>query len=106
MTNAPQVSQVVVSTTATYEPYGIARNLGIVRGIGTAAGKTASAKARGAYDEALLALKDAARQVGADGVVGVQISPFAAGMGGMLGDAVGIVLMGSAVTFHRDLPAK
>ncbi len=74
---------------------------GVVSGIGALSGWTATEKGRGAVDRAFPDLLAAAQQLGANAVIGLHGSPFGArgGITNMLGgDAVGVLLIGTAVT--------
>lgn len=74
---------------------------GVVSGVGALSGWTAAEKGRGAVDRAFPDLLASAQQLGANAVIGLQGSPFGAGGGitNMLGgDAVGVLLIGTAVT--------
>ena len=74
---------------------------GVVSGVGALSGWTAALKGRGAVDRAFPELLASAQKLGANAVIGLQGSPFAAG-GGITdvlgGDAVGVLLIGTAVT--------
>jgi uncharacterized protein YbjQ (UPF0145 family) len=74
---------------------------GVVSGVGSLSGWTAADKGRGAVDKAFPDLLASARRLGANAVIGLHGSPFGAGGGitNMLGgDAVGVLLIGTAVT--------
>lgn len=79
----------------------IERVHGVVSGIASLSGWTAASKGRGALDMAFPELLNSAARQGANAVVGLQATTFAAagGITNMLGgDAVGVLLIGTAVT--------
>lgn len=79
---------------------------GLVSGVGSLSGWTAASKGRGALERAFPELLAAAERLGANAVVGVQATTFAAG-GGITnvvgGDAVGVLLVGTAVTARPEV---
>lgn len=75
---------------------------GIVADVGSGAGKTARAKGVSAFRDALEGVRRSARSKGGNAIVGLQITGFGTSLGGMLGDAVGTTLLGTAVTVVAD----
>lgn len=74
---------------------------GVVTGMGSLSGWTATSKGQGAIDRAFPELLEAATRLGANAIVGLSGAPFGAagGITNVLGgDAVGVLLMGTAVT--------
>jgi uncharacterized protein YbjQ (UPF0145 family) len=97
----PALTPIKLATLSYYPGHRIERTHGVVTGIGSLSGWTAASKGRGATQKAFPDLVAAARRLGANAIVGLQGSPFGAGGGitNMLGgDAVGVLLMGTAVT--------
>ncbi len=93
---------VLVITSDTALGYEIVSVHGIVRGIAAAGANSAGRKTAGAYDEALESLRLYAHEAGCNAVIGVRQSTCAASIGGDLGDAVSVVLSGTAVVLNRD----
>lgn len=82
------------------------RSLGIVTALSSNASWTATHKGSTALELAITELRTAAYNLGANAVVGLQVASFGAA-GGITsvvgGDAVGILLMGTAVQVDPDL---
>lgn len=76
--------------------------IGIARGIGSQRGGSAAAKTHDAYAEALDDLRAVAYDLGANAVIGLRQSSHGAGIGGLLGDAVTVILSGTAVTLEAN----
>lgn len=97
---AGAVPEAMVCTTASLHGHTISAVLGIVTELSATSGFTATSKGNIALADALLRLRVSAAALGANAVVGVSGGPFAA-RGGVTnalgGDAVGILLMGTAV---------
>ncbi|UUW88413.1 heavy metal-binding domain-containing protein [Pimelobacter simplex] len=92
---------VLVLTTDNALGYQVESVFGVVRGIAAVAGKPAGNKTADAYDEALEALREYAYEAGCNAVIGVRQSACGASAGGILGDAVSLVLSGTAVTISE-----
>lgn len=90
-------SAVLVLTTDNPLQYKIDRVFGVVSGAGSGSGASAVNKAAAAYVDALAMLRQVAYNSGANAVIGLRQSAFGASGGGMLGDAVGVLLSGTAV---------
>jgi uncharacterized protein YbjQ (UPF0145 family) len=100
-TQFPTVPPHRVVTLPDLHGHRITRVHGTVTAIGSLSGWTASHKGRGALNEAMLELRRAAAALHADAIVGVQVSAFGAagGITNMVGgDAVGVLLAGTAVS--------
>lgn len=90
----------MTSTLAELPGYRIAAVLGLVSGTGSAtihAGNAAD-KGRSALGDAQVQLASAGGLLGAGAILGVTVSAYGASIGGGMGDAVGVTLMGTAVT--------
>jgi hypothetical protein len=78
---------------------------GVVSQLSATSGWTATNKGSGALQKALLELRRTAGRMGANAVVGLTSSGFGAG-GGITsvfgGDAVGVLLIGTAVTVEPE----
>ncbi|MGZ4451195.1 MAG: hypothetical protein ACXVW4_15485 [Nocardioides sp.] len=101
----PRVSPRLVTTLPTVPGHHIVDVHGVVSQVASLSGWTAAAKGRGALERAFPDLLASASAVGANAVVGLQASSFAAagGLTNMVGgDAVGVLLMGTAVTVEAD----
>jgi uncharacterized protein YbjQ (UPF0145 family) len=89
-----------VTTLQTLPGYETIRALGVVSELGAASGFTAGSKGATALERAMSALRGRAEELGANAIVALSASTFGAG-GGITsafgGDAVGVLLMGSAV---------
>lgn len=92
------IDPALVTTLPTLLGYDIVQIHGLVAEIGTASGKAAKGKATDAFREAWRSVRQSAAGMGANAIVGLQITNFSASQGGMLGDAIGCTLMGTAVT--------
>ncbi len=80
--------------------------LGVVSELSATSGWTASSKGGTALENAMWRLRRTAASMGADAILGVVASSFGAGGGitNMLGgDAVGVLLLGTAVTAELDV---
>jgi len=77
--------------------YTIEKVFGIVNGIGSTAGRTSKNKGTDSYNSALAWLRYNAHEKGGNAVIGLRQSTYAASHGGAFGDAVGVVLSGTAV---------
>jgi len=94
------VSSTHVTTLATLPGFRITKVFGLVSEVGATSGFTASTKGTNALSITTEQLRRSATAMGANAIVGLQGSPFGAG-GGITsafgGDAVGVLLMGTAV---------
>jgi uncharacterized protein YbjQ (UPF0145 family) len=93
-------------TTLDFIPgYVIERSCGLVTELTSAAGFTAASKGKDAFGSAMPSLLAQTRRLGGNAIVGLKASTFAAG-GGITnvlgGDAVGVLLMGTAVTVVEE----
>lgn len=79
---------------------------GLIAIVTSTAANTASEKGRESLRSGLTELSVVAAEKGANAILGLQISNFGASQGGMLGDAVGVSLMGTAVRLVHDAPAQ
>jgi uncharacterized protein YbjQ (UPF0145 family) len=81
------------------------RSLGVVSELGAASGFTATMKGEDAVAKATSAMRSQALNMGANAILGLSASTFAAG-GGITnvfgGDAVGVLFLGTAVVVERD----
>lgn len=94
------VPQARVTTLPTLPGYEITELLGVVTNLSANSGWTAKSKGNNALDQALSGLRSSAAAMGATAIVGLTGGPFGAHGGvtsGFGGDAVGILLMGTAV---------
>lgn len=94
-----------VTTTSTLAGYTITRSFGVVTSLSANSGWTATSKGNNALDQALAGLRKAAAALGANAIVGLSGGPFGAHGGltsGFGGDAVGILLLGTAVRVHHS----
>lgn len=85
--------------------YTVVESLGIVVALSSNSGWTAASKGNNALDNALASLRENAARLGANAVLGVSTAAFGAHGGitsGLGGDAVGILLMGTAVRVQRE----
>lgn len=82
--------------------YSIKRVHGLVRGIAASSGKPAGNKTADAFNEALEALREYALEAGCNAVIGVRQSMTGSSAGGILGDAVSVILSGTAVVLDRE----
>lgn len=71
---------------------------GLVYGVSSTAGRTSKNKAASSFESALALVKINALELGGNAVVGLRQTAYSASTGGMMGDAVGVVLSGTAVT--------
>lgn len=88
--------------------HSVTRVLGPVSVLSGASGLTATTKGNTALDRATSQLREAAASLGANAVIGLNASAFGAagGITGVLGgDAVGVLLIGTAVVVVQDDPA-
>jgi uncharacterized protein YbjQ (UPF0145 family) len=90
-----------VSTIEAIPGYEIVEHHGVVGTVASTAGKKAGSKGFESLQSAQLALREGAWNQGANAIVGVHAAPFGASMGGVMGDAVGVLLLGTAVTIRR-----
>jgi uncharacterized protein YbjQ (UPF0145 family) len=94
-------------TTLDFIPgYAIERSCGLVTELTSAAGFTAASKGKDALGSAMPSLLAQARKVGGNAIVGLQATTFAAAGGithALGGDAVGVLLMGTAVLVERPV---
>lgn len=88
----------MITTLAEIPGYVIVKVHGIAADVGSSAGQTAPNKAAAAFQEAMAGVRRSAGSKGANAIVGLQVTNFAASVGGAFGDAVGATLMGTAVT--------
>ncbi|MFN8173308.1 MAG: hypothetical protein U0R65_15785 [Candidatus Nanopelagicales bacterium] len=89
-----------VVTTDTLPGHRIVEVMGVVSELTSASGWTASTKGNIALTSALSGLLEAAMDMGANAIVGLHVATFGAHGGitsGFGGDAVGVLLMGTAV---------
>jgi uncharacterized protein YbjQ (UPF0145 family) len=89
-----------VTTLPTLPGFEITEVIGVVTNLSASSGWTATDKGKTALGNALRGLRDEAARIGGNAVVGLTGAPFAAhgGITNMVGgDAVGILLMGTAV---------
>jgi hypothetical protein len=97
-----------VTTLQCLPGYKTIRALGVVSELGAASGFTASSKGATALERAMFAISRSAEALGANAIVALSASSFGAG-GGITsafgGDAVGVLLVGSAVTVEPLTPA-
>ena len=95
------VQEGMVCTTDLLPCHRITSILGVVTELSASSGWTATDKGNVALDDALRRLRPTAGRLGANAIVGLTGGPFGA-KGGVTsalgGDAVGILLMGTAVT--------
>lgn len=98
------VAEEMVTTLPELAGFRITKAHGTVSELAATSGFTASLKGNSALASALRALRESAAEMSANSIVGLSGSPFAAG-GGITsafgGDAVGVLLMGTAVTVER-----
>lgn len=71
---------------------------GLVVDVDSGAGKVARSKGVQAFRDALDGVLESAEEKGGNAVVGLQVANFGTSLGGMLGDAVGATIIGTAVT--------
>jgi uncharacterized protein YbjQ (UPF0145 family) len=98
---ATSIAPSMVTTLDNIPGHRIVAMHGLVSAIASDASFTAATKGRNALGMALPALLAEASRVGGNALVGVQASPFGARggiTGGLGGDAVGVLLIGTAVT--------
>ncbi len=103
------VNQVMIVTTETLPGYTVIQTLGVVSNLSANSGWTAAAKGNNALWDALVGLKSAAVSLGANAVIGLSGSTFGARGGvtsGLGGDAVGILLLGTAVVVAPTTSAQ
>ncbi len=101
MSDQPTVAPEFVTTLPELPGYVTVAAHGIVADVGSGSGKTARAKGVDAFREALEGVRRSASAKGGNAIVGLQIANFGTSMGGMLGDAAGATLMGTAVTVEQ-----
>lgn len=83
--------------------------LGVVSELSATSGWTATSKGGTALENAMLQLRRTAASMGANAILGVVASSFGAGGGitNMLGgDAVGVLLLGTAVATELDVEGQ
>lgn len=99
----------MMTTLADLTGYAVIRTHGVVTELAATSGFTATSKGRLALGDGLAGLGRAAGLMGANAVVGLQASAFGAA-GGITsafgGDAVGVLLMGTAVTVEEIPPSS
>ena len=98
-----------VTTLPTLPGHEIIEALGVVTNLSANSGWTATSKGNNALSQALSGLRSSATALGANAIVGLVGGPFGAHGGitsGFGGDAVGILLMGTAVRVRREEQAK
>ena len=101
LANAAGVTPAMMTTLPSLPGWQIVESHGVVTELAATWGTTAEAKGNSALDDALRTLAGAANQLGANAIVGLAGSTFGARGGitsGFGGDAVGVLLMGTAVT--------
>jgi uncharacterized protein YbjQ (UPF0145 family) len=106
---APQARSVatdMVTTLQIFPGHRIVKVHGVVSELSATSGFTAAAKGNSALNEAMAAIRASAGQTfGANAIVGLTASTFSAG-GGITsafgGDAVGVLITGTAVTLEPD----
>jgi uncharacterized protein YbjQ (UPF0145 family) len=98
-----------VTTLPTLPGYRTTGALGVVSELAAAAGFTAGMKGNDALRDAMLGLNRSAKLLGANAIVGIQATTFGAKGGitsGLGGDAVGVLLLGTAVTVEVEVTAS
>ena len=84
----------------------VTRVLGVVSGVGSMSGWTATSKGTTARERSFGSLSQAAFELDANAIIGISASVFGAG-GGITsivgGDAVGVLYIGTAVVVEPDL---
>jgi len=95
------VQETFVTTLQALDGQQVVESFGVVTSISSSAGRGAQAKGSIAMESAMVSLRRAAGDRGANAVVGLQVAPFAASVGGNFGDAVGILLAGTAVRVEQ-----
>lgn len=87
-----------VTTLHEYPGFETVKCFGLVAIVTSTAGMGATEKGLGSLRSGLKDLRVHAAQKGANAIVGLQISNFGASIGGVMGDAVGVSLIGTAVS--------
>jgi uncharacterized protein YbjQ (UPF0145 family) len=96
-----------VTTLQNLPGYKTIRALGVVSELSAASGFTAGSKGATALERAMSTLRVRAEDMGANAIVALSASAFGAGGGitsALGGDAVGVLLVGSAVTVEPAMP--
>jgi uncharacterized protein YbjQ (UPF0145 family) len=100
-----RIDRARVTTLASLPGLRIVRVLGLVNQLAATSGFTATMKGQGALTVATEGFIAAAEEMGANAIVGVSATPFGAG-GGITsafgGDAVGVLLLGTAVLVESE----
>jgi uncharacterized protein YbjQ (UPF0145 family) len=94
-----------VTTTEQLPGHQITQVIGVVTQLESASGWTAASKGNSALDRAMSGLSETAASMGANAIVGLHASTFGAHGGitsGLGGDAVGVLLVGTAVVVMKD----
>lgn len=102
----PMVDPRMVTTLQTLPGHRTVAVLGVVSELSATSGWTASSKGGTALENAMYQLRRTAASMGANAILGVVASSFGAGGGitNMLGgDAVGVLLLGTAVATELDV---
>jgi uncharacterized protein YbjQ (UPF0145 family) len=89
------------STLESIPGYEVVEHHGVVGTVASTAGKRAVKKGSDSLQGAMQDLRERAWNQGANAIVGLHAAPFGASTGGMMGDAVGVLLLGTAVTIRR-----
>ena len=98
-----------ITTLPSLPGYRVTALLGVVSELTSASGWTASSKGNSAMAAAMSGLNRTARAMGADAVIGLTATTFGAHGGitsGLGGDAVGVLLMGTAVRIEGEAPKE
>lgn len=96
-----------VSTLAEIPGHPVVAHHGVVTAVASANFKGAQTKGSNALDDALGRVRTEAFSLGANAIVGLQVSSFGAKViGAGSGDAVGVVVTGTAVTVTRQATAN
>ncbi len=75
---------------------------GVVTAVSTQNVKGSKGKAVDSLETAMYEIRAAAWDKGGNAVLGLKTSTFAASIGGAMGDAVGVVVVGTAVVLEVD----
>ena len=104
--SSSEISREMVTTLSVVPGHRVVRSHGVVTELAATAGFTATSKGNFALDTAMENLRRSAFKLTANAIVGLHVAAFGAA-GGITsafgGDAVGVLLAGTAVTVEADL---
>ncbi|MGI9085382.1 MAG: hypothetical protein ACR2FE_08820 [Aeromicrobium sp.] len=100
--DAPAIPREFVTTLQAIPGYVIESHLGVIAIVVATAGMSAQEKATHSISESMKQLRTVGLNRGGNAVLGLHMGPFGASIGGVMGDAVGMVLLGTLVVVKGE----